>query len=222
VTATLALFFAVGGGAFAAANSYTNVGTNGEIQGCVQKAGRHFIEIIHWGSNCPRKTQSLVFDQAGPRGVTGPQGSTGPQGVSGAPGNPAAYPTVLPSGQTEAGAFSVRWPASAGQAEDIEVSFPLPLATAPTNVYCATACGLAGPAVDPVHCPGSVTAPTATPGVFCIYPGQSVDVDQVFVVAPAGNGGALGRYGGTIGVTSNAPTGNADTFFRGTWAVTAP
>lgn len=110
VTATLALFFALGGGAFAAVSSYVNVGPKGEIQGCVETKGKHYIEIVHWSFNCPKKTQSLVFNQTGPQGVPGVQGIQGIQGAQGNAGSQgpkgdtgATGPAGPTAGATDAG-----------------------------------------------------------------------------------------------------------------------
>jgi hypothetical protein len=153
----------------------------------------------------------------GPQGPPGVQGIQGVQGPPGAPGNPAAYPTVLPSGHTEVGSYAVRWNAAgASAAEDAVVSFPLPLAMAP-HVGCGGTCP--GIGSDSAHCPGTVTAPTATVGTFCFYPGQSVNVGYLWTSDPEGNLGFMASLGGSVFVLS---IGSGDTIARGTWAVTAP
>ena len=86
VMATVAVFLALGGGAYAVGSKF--VGGNGAITGCVRKAGG-LLQIVKAGKRCPKRTNSLVFASQGPigpRGETGspgPPGSAGPQGVAG-------------------------------------------------------------------------------------------------------------------------------------------
>ena len=92
VISTIALFFALGGGAFAAVNSY--VGSKGQVQGCVATKGHHYLQIVRWGTRCPKRTQALAFNQtgpAGPRGVQGGQGGQGLQGPTGPQGPSSAF-----------------------------------------------------------------------------------------------------------------------------------
>lgn len=187
--ATLAVVLALGGGAYAAVG-----GGSGTIVACHHHKGGG-LYIAH---RCARG------DKRGLRWNV-----TGRPGPKGAQGNPAAYPTVLPSGRTETGAFAVRFRAAgANDSGDAEVSFPLPLSSAPT---------FAG--VDhSSECPGTVTAPTATVGSVCFYIGQIVNVSTIEAVDPSGTGG-VGTIGGLLTVSSTAA---GDTILRGTWAVTAP
>jgi hypothetical protein len=81
IAAGLALFIALGGGAYAA-TSDALVGSGGKIHGCVQKNGA--LSIAKVGKACPKHSTSLVFAQTGSKGATG---STGAAGAPGAPGN---------------------------------------------------------------------------------------------------------------------------------------
>jgi hypothetical protein len=81
VTATLALFIALGGGAYAAAGS-PFVGSSGAISGCVKTKGGP-LTIVKAGRKCPKGTVSLVLNT---KGATGPQGATGATGAAGATG----------------------------------------------------------------------------------------------------------------------------------------
>jgi hypothetical protein len=202
VIATLALFLALGGGAYAASKLPKNSVTAKQIKS---------------NSITSRKVKNrslLAKDfKAGqlPAGSGGAQGARGPQGVSGRtgpPGNPAAYPSVLPSGRTEVGVFSAREFASAdGDAVSAAISFPIPLSAAPNASF----------AGDP-GCSGSVSAPTASPGTLCVYPGQTVNADE-FVTDDQGNNGGATREGAGLQAVANA---GGDTIAQGSWAVTAP
>lgn len=194
VVATLALTLAIGGTAYAAAT----------------------LPAGSVGSRQLRKA-AVTPSKVAPATVALFRGRTGPQGR---PGNPAAYPAILPSGRTETGAFAVRWTASnKGQSEDAEVSFPLALASAPA-VYCGTVCpGLTPPPLDTTRCPGTPAAPAATAGNLCIYIGQQANLNSLTATDLVGNPGTIGKVGGVISVASNSV---GDTLARGSWAVTAP
>jgi hypothetical protein len=185
---TVALFLALGGAAYAAIKIPANsVGT----------------KQIKSGAVTQRKISASA--QAALRG------KAGPRGIQGIPGNPAAYPTVLPSGHTETGVYAARFTATgANESVDAEVSFPLPLSSAPTV-------GFAG--ANTTACSGTVTAPTAAPGYFCVYLGQTVNFNMVGTADPSGNGGVFGTMGGSLTFSSTAA---GDTIARGSWAVTAP
>jgi hypothetical protein len=116
VVATLALFIALGGGAYAA-NSL--VGSHGVIQGCAPERGGT-LTIVPPHHRCKRGQTSLTLSAVGkngaqgnigpqgpkgPTGPQGPQGATGPQGPQGATG--PAGPSGLTS-VTEPAAWTIR------------------------------------------------------------------------------------------------------------------
>src|SRR5947209_3428975 len=78
VTATLALFLALGGGAYAASGGL--VASNGVIHACVARDGG--LVVVASGKRCAKGTRGLAFNQSGPRG------NPGVQGVPGASGSP--------------------------------------------------------------------------------------------------------------------------------------
>ena len=82
VVATIALFAALGGGAYAAT---TFIGADGRIKGCVSKKSGA-LRVVEPGKKCSKKTKALVWSKRGPQGAAGAQGDTGPQGATGAPG----------------------------------------------------------------------------------------------------------------------------------------
>ena len=63
--AFVALFIALGGGAYAATNSF--VSSNGVIHGCVPKQGGDLV-ILKPGKSCGSGTRPLTFDASGQPG----------------------------------------------------------------------------------------------------------------------------------------------------------
>jgi hypothetical protein len=80
VTATLALFVALGGGAYAATKI---VSSKGVVSLCVAKSGA--VKVAAAGKRCGKGTTLVAVNQRGPAGQRGTPGLQGP------PGNPAAY-----------------------------------------------------------------------------------------------------------------------------------
>jgi hypothetical protein len=75
VVAVIALFVALGGGAYAAAGN-PFVGTGGTIQGCVRNGA---LDVVKAGNRCPKGTTALPFNQ------------TAAPGTQATPGAGAAY-----------------------------------------------------------------------------------------------------------------------------------
>ena len=96
VIALLALFVALGGGAFAATHAF--VGKDGQVHSCVARDGS--VRIVVARKKCAKKQTALAWSQQGPRGLIGPQGiagQTGPQG-------PGGRTLVFKEGATDAAA----------------------------------------------------------------------------------------------------------------------
>ena len=91
VTATLALFVALGGGAWAATSF---VGGNGQIRGCVSHGGG--LTVVKPGGRCGRGKTPITWNQQGTPGAPGARGGAGPPGSPGLPGAQG------PQGQTGA------------------------------------------------------------------------------------------------------------------------
>jgi hypothetical protein len=81
--ATVAVFLALGGGAFAATTGLTS--KDGTIHGCVSTR-THVLTVLKPGKRCGRGYVALTFSAKGARGATGPAGPTGQTGAVGAPG----------------------------------------------------------------------------------------------------------------------------------------
>lgn len=100
IVAYLALFIALGGGAFAA----TNGSGSTEIHGCVDREGQ--LRIINADRGCGRHKRQISWSvqgaqgPAGKTGATGSQGSPGPQGTPGTPGLPGAAGAPGSSGES--------------------------------------------------------------------------------------------------------------------------
>ena len=86
VIATVALFLALGGGAFAATGGLKS--NPRVIHGCVSKS-THVLRVLKASSKCGRGSVTLNFNAkgvAGAAGLSGPQGAAGPQGPAGPQG----------------------------------------------------------------------------------------------------------------------------------------
>lgn len=146
-------------------------------------------------------------------------GATGPTGPAGATGPGGPLLTVLPSGKTETGAFDAEGTATTvGDLASASISFPVPLASAPTPTLVSSGTS--------ASCPGSVAAPAAAPGQLCVYVGGELNVAIVGGVFDAntddpitGDAASASAYGAGLFVNS-AAAGNF--YLMGTWAVTAP
>ncbi|HEY6526008.1 MAG TPA: hypothetical protein VIY10_19645 [Solirubrobacteraceae bacterium] len=88
VASTLALVFAMGGGAYAAIAP----ASNGVIHTCFRTSGGA-VRVVRAGARCGRHERALAFNQRGPvgrRGATGAQGATGKTGATGRTGRTGA------------------------------------------------------------------------------------------------------------------------------------
>lgn len=201
VVATLALVFAMSGGALAA-NHYLLSSTK-------QISPKLLAKLK---GRAGAKGKAGAAGPSGPAGATGVQGPAGPQGAQG----PAA-PTTLPSGQTESGLYYM------GQGNAVEnarveaaVRFPIPLDTPIQSMHVVY---LEATATNE-HCGGPGQA---APGYLCIYSvfharnsyQGTYQLDGQTLV-----GGGTGRLGFLIEdrVTENTP----HVYDGGNWSVTAP
>jgi hypothetical protein len=84
VAASVALIFAMAGGAYAAAGSNSNT-----IQACASKTTGQ-LRVVSGRARCRHDEHPLVWNQQGPSGATGPTGAAGATGASGPTGPPGA------------------------------------------------------------------------------------------------------------------------------------
>ena len=201
VVATLALLFAMSGGALAAKHYLIN--STKQINPKVLKKLRGHRGPRGLGASGP----------SGPRGATGLQGAEGPKGAQGPAGQSALSP--LPSGQSESGDYGIRTPNNTTSGFlDQSVTFPvqLPAPIPKVNVIYTT---ISAPVT---HCAG---VGKADPGFLCIYSGNAIGVktppnvesfEEKFL--PDGSG----RYGFDLEWAVTEAGG----FDIGTYTVTAP
>jgi hypothetical protein len=98
VMSTLAVFIALGGGAYAAT---TIPGPGGVIHGCYKDRGGN-LRLVAADRKCARHEASIAFSEQGPRGPMGPRGAAGKtvRGNPGATGSPGAIGETGPNGGT--------------------------------------------------------------------------------------------------------------------------
>jgi len=239
VVSTLALFFAVGGGAYAAASI-----SGGVVNGCYQKQ-TGVLSVITGKQKCKKTEVALSWDQkgvAGDPGANGINGGTGATGATGAIGNVGntgntgatgntggvgatgstgttgstgatganfTDATTLISGQTETGVYGGSGSGTSNYMLD-SVNFRIPLASAITH----SANNLPGDFT--ANCPG---LGEAAAGYLCLY--ESSDSVNSTPWLIYGDNGAAGA-GPTGFDTLYYPAASGTAYFFGTWAVTAP
>jgi hypothetical protein len=194
IVATLALLFAMSGGALAAKHYLIN--STKQINPKVLKK----LKV-------PGKTGAT-----GPRGVgaAGLQGVTGAEGAKGSDGQSALFP--LPSGQSESGEYAVRPDntAATGEVEDA-VTFPIKLAVViPVDKIVYTTTGTA------THCSGPGHAER---GFLCIYSELKVGLESPEV---RNFEGPLAEGTGHFGFHLEWPVTGKEATDIGSYAVTAP
>jgi hypothetical protein len=227
VIATLALVFAMTGGAYAA-NKYLITSTKQispkvlkRLKGASGKAGANGAAGPAGAAGARGPT-----GPAGPAGAVGPQGPQGVAGLKGESGPPGApgkngtsgFTKTLPSGSTETGT----WVVSATENNPAtQISFAIPLASelAEGNVHYVNKEG------NGTTCPGTLAEPAALSGNLCIYQNLATGVEvtnglaQTAIINPAGGFGQLGAAtSGAMLVL--ARTAEETPFAFGTWAVT--
>ncbi|MEA2412826.1 MAG: hypothetical protein QOC77_3387 [Thermoleophilaceae bacterium] len=89
VMASVAVFLALGGGAYAATSF---VGADGRVRGCVSKKGQ--LTVLKPGKKCAKGLTAITWNQKGP---------TGAQGLTGDHGDPG--PSTGPAGGALAGSY---------------------------------------------------------------------------------------------------------------------
>jgi hypothetical protein len=213
VTATLALVFAMSGGALAA-NHYLINSTKQinpkvltKLKGNTGKTG---------ATGAAGATGAT--GAAGPQGLKGEAGSKGETGSKGGQGEPGPFVSDVPSGNTITGSYGFETPATGTQFVGTNVSYPFPIAKLPTE---SVFVGIGK--TEPTHCPGGTAeSPKAAAGYLCVYRGYELDLGAGAPEITNHSGFRNGKgdnYGFLVEDTSSA-TGTA--IDEGTWAYTAP
>jgi hypothetical protein len=240
ITATLALVFAMSGGAVAATHYLVN--STKQINPKVLKALKG--KSGPTGPTGPQGLPGAKGEPGGPTGPTGPQGpkgepgpagatgvtgatgkegKEGPEGPEGFPGEEGPegpegkYPTVLPSGETESGDWGVGFTAGGGSAAYRTVaSFPIPL---PSGLEPSHVIYVSG--TSATHCGGEGLAES---GYLCVYQrfkenAATPSSSDIFNADEGGKNEGVGVHG--FGITLKSEAAGL-TSVSGTWAVTAP
>jgi hypothetical protein len=228
VAVTLALVFAMTGGAYAA-NKYLITSTK-QISPKVLKSLKG--KTGPTGPAGPAGAAGVgTAGATGPQGPAGAGGAKGETGAAGAPGTngtngtngTTGFTETLPSEKTETGV----WSFASGKEGSVvaPISFTLPLAKAlgENEVH------YVGSAGNGSTCPGTVAGPKAEPGNLCVY--QSTASGVVFN-GPLAQASIVDASVALTGPKLGAATTGALMLFErtageepvgvGTWAVTAP
>ena len=223
VAMTLALVFAMSGGAYAA-GKYVITSTKQikpsvlkSLQGKAGKAGANGAQGPA-GAAGPQGPAGA----AAAKGETGALGALGASGKAGATGSPWTAGGTLPSKATEKGVWGLTELAKATPAFAIfiPISFTIPLAASlgesEVHVIEAEKTGTGGCAG------GTSTEPTAEPGNLCVYlaVGVKLTAEELIPINPAVLTGASGAGKTGAGLTTRGTEAGA--LALGTWAVTAP
>lgn len=219
IVATLALIFAMTGGAVA--------------------AKKYLITSVNQISPSVLKKLKGGTGPAGPAGAPGQAGAKGDNGAPGANGNPGAPGPLLaelPSGESLTGFWGAR---GNGELTKVgaSISFPFPVVPAPTlyfiepdgetGIYRSSKPTIGGPEdaglLTPVlieeNCPGSAAEPSAEPGFVCAYTAQREGFEAESILKFV-NEAIPTSYGVMIPFTTPSP-GVESAIVKGTWAVTA-
>jgi hypothetical protein len=242
VIATLALFFAMTGGALAASHylitstKQIKPGVLSSLKGKAGPAGANGANGST-GSTGPAGPAG----GAGVKGETGTEGKEGKEGKAGKEGSPWTDGGTLPPEKTETGTWS--FGATPIEAEgkltfEVPISFSIPLKEAIEGAhshYVTKAEQEHSPDAPspPVECQGSFEKPSAAPGSLCVYEDNLTpkgEFEMIMVNPEAKFAAGVGTTGTVMrtSVTNEERNENGNhepvagvTSGLGTWAVTA-
>lgn len=237
VAMTLALVFAMTGGAYAA-KKYLITSTK-QISPSVLKALAGKAGAVGaQGSAGPQgpagpagaKGDAGAEGKIGPEGktgATGQKGATGATGPKGEPGEPWTAGGTLPTGKTETGMWSGAALVAALNNYPLTISFPIPLSTPSKHVVFLnkeeTENSVASPKEGCKYEASSVTAkPIAPSDTLCVFALAELEGTKVFKIGPSSSEPSDIPTGAILWantVESFEGLGYLDIY--GTWAVTA-
>jgi collagen triple helix repeat protein len=225
VAMTLALVFAMSGGAYAA-SKYVITSTKQispkVLKSLVGKTGKTGAAGAQGpaGANGPAGPAGPAgsVGKEGPvgKGEKGEKGDTGAEGKEGKAGT-TGFTKTLPRGATETGTWSIHG-TTEGEEPFIPLSFAIPL----EKGLEATQVQVVGKTGNGTTCPGTAEAPAAAEGNLCVYEGENfggnVELPSSRIFQPHGleedGAGAAGAI--LVGKTTGLPA-----IALGSWAVTA-
>jgi hypothetical protein len=170
VAMTLALVFAMTGGALAAgkfiitSTKQVSPKVLKQLQGKAGKAGPAGAQ----GPAGPGGPQGPAGAN-GKDGAPGPEGKQGPAGSKGEPGEAGTtgFTETLPEGKSERGSWAVFDKTTIeGQEEGVSISFTIPLSVPPAAHYIPAE---TEESKDPAGCKGTSAKPVAEPGNLCVF-----------------------------------------------------
>ena len=214
VVASLALFVALGGSAFAAVQLSKGQVKTRHLAKSAVKAKKLAPNAVTSGK--VRNGSLRAKDFRTGELVAGASGAQGPKGDTGATGATGPFPDGnLPGGKTLRGEYASYGQRDAGSAASLAasaISFGFTLASAPVPHY------LESGETD-ANCPGTADDPQARAGHLCVYEyGRYGTVKEPYVAS--GNvSPRASRWGASVEVEANA---DGHYGIRGRWAVTTP
>jgi hypothetical protein len=232
VAITVALVFAMSGGALAA-NRYLITSTK-QISPKVLKAlqGKNGASGAQ-GSAGPAGKEGLAGKEgptgkegtAGKEGAAGKEGPAGKEGAAGKEGSPWTAGGTLPAEKSETGSWNTDAPGNAPPYSWLfTISFPIELggALGEGEVH------YVGEHGNGTTCPGSATEPNATPGNLCLYQAFAIGVEEEeghakASISPVSTAFITSDVQGTStsGALVNIPRDKEEPVLAfGTWAVT--
>ncbi|HWX40512.1 MAG TPA: hypothetical protein VN345_05120 [Blastocatellia bacterium] len=226
VAVTLALVFAMTGGAYAASKGIIITSTKQISKNVLKELKKPGPAGPEGKAGAPGANgKDGAPGGQGEKGALGPEGKQGPSGTTGPEGSPWTVGSKLPSGKSETGTWAYRGSKENGAVGSASISFTLPVKPTPPAIEFVYA-GKTG-----THCVGTAELPTAPAGYLCVYdafeekpfakPGSAEFIGsnngETFSGTGAGSEGALLNFE-TVNIgTSVLPYAVAE----GTWIVTA-
>jgi hypothetical protein len=225
VAMTLALVFAMSGGAYAA-SKYLITSTKqikpSVLKSLKGKAGAAGAAGAQGAQGLKGETGAAGASVTGKEGPEGKAGKDGKEGLEGKEGSPWTVNGTLPSEKSEYGVWSDIGNNVNGAKVDLSIPFTLPLESEPVGAE-FVALGGTG-----THCTGSATAPTAPAGYLCVYNTYATNEELLHVkflnfVKPTESTTAGVSTVGTLLELETVDIGKGlpSTVAAGTWAVTA-